>query len=115
MGVAERSAKSGAAIKLLAYGGVPTSTDAVRARTYLLSRPLILVTRSTPTGSQKRLIDYAVSEAVTDLYLVVRQRLPGRLAPVTIHAGARVSSAVLELGGARTASARRRLLLPAGW
>lgn len=55
-----------------------------------------------------------VDEAVTDLYLVARAHLPGRLAAVTVHGGARVSSAVLELGGPRTASARRRLVLPAG-
>jgi phosphate transport system substrate-binding protein len=68
LGVAARSVKSGVAIKLLAYGGIPASTRAVRDRTYLLSRPLILVTRSTPAGLQKRLVDYAVSGAVTDLH-----------------------------------------------
>jgi len=67
LGVAERSVKSGVAIKLLAYQGIPASTRAVRDHTYPLSRPLILVTRSTPTGLQKRLVDYAVSGAVTDL------------------------------------------------
>jgi phosphate transport system substrate-binding protein len=69
LGVAERSVKSGAPVKLLAYGGIPASTRTVRARTYLLSRPLNLVTRSLPTGLQKRLIDYATSTAVTDLLL----------------------------------------------
>jgi len=68
LGVAERSVKSGIAIKLLAYGSIPASTRAVRDRTYLLSPPLILVTRSTPTGLQKQLIDYAASGAVTDLH-----------------------------------------------
>jgi phosphate transport system substrate-binding protein len=68
LGVAELSVKSGLAIKLLAYGGIPASTRTVRDRTYLLSRPLILVTRETPTGLQKRLVDYAASEAVTDLH-----------------------------------------------
>ena len=68
LGVAERSVKSGAAIKLLAYGGIPASTRTVRAHTYLLSRPLILVTRDIPTGLPKQLIDYAASKAVTDLY-----------------------------------------------
>ena len=68
LGVAERSVKSGLPIKLLAYGGVPASTRTVRDHTYLLSRPLILVTRSRPEGVQKRLVDYATSEAVTDLY-----------------------------------------------
>jgi phosphate transport system substrate-binding protein len=68
LGVAERSVKSGAAIKLLAYGGIPASTRTVRAHTYLLSRPLILVTRGIPTGLQKQIIDYATSRAVTDLH-----------------------------------------------
>ena len=68
LGVAERSAKSGVPVKLLAYGGVPASTRSVRDNTYLLSRPLSLVTRSLPTGVQKRLIDYATSSAVTDLH-----------------------------------------------
>lgn len=68
LGTAERSAKSGVAIKLLAYGGIPASTRTVRAHTYLLSRPLILLTRGVPTGRQKRLVDYAASRAVTDLY-----------------------------------------------
>jgi phosphate transport system substrate-binding protein len=68
LGVAERRVKSGAAIKLLAYGGIHASTRTVRDRTYLLSRPLILVTRSTPAGLQKRLVEYAASEAVIDLH-----------------------------------------------
>jgi len=68
LGVAESSIKSGAAIKLLAYGGIPASTRTVRNRTYLLSRPLVLVTRTAPTGLQKRLVDYAASGAVTDLH-----------------------------------------------
>lgn len=68
LGVAERGIKSGMAIKLLAYEGVPASTRAVRDHTYALSRPLALVTRSQPTGVQKRLIDYAGSRAVADLH-----------------------------------------------
>lgn len=67
LGVAERSLKSGAAIKLLAYGGIPASTRTIRDHTYLLSRPLLLVTRGAPTGLQKRLIDFAASAAVIDL------------------------------------------------
>jgi len=67
LGVAERSVKAGAAVKLLAYGGITASTRAVRDHTYLLSRPLSLVTRTPPTGLQKRLIDYAGSSAVIDL------------------------------------------------
>src|SRR4029079_12815135 len=68
LGVAERSVKSGAAIKLLAYGGIPASTRAIRDHTYLLSRPLSLITRSAPTGLQKRLIDYDASRDAIDLH-----------------------------------------------
>jgi len=69
LGVAERAAKSGAPVKLLAYEGIPASTRTVRNHTYLLARPLSLVTRSVPRGPEKRLIDYATSGAVTDLHL----------------------------------------------
>jgi phosphate transport system substrate-binding protein len=48
--------------------GIPASTRALRDRTYLLSRPLLLVTRSQPEGPQKQLVDYAVSRAVNDLH-----------------------------------------------
>jgi phosphate transport system substrate-binding protein len=68
LGVAERRRKDGAAVKLLAYEGTPASTRSVRDRTYLLARPLNLVTRGIPEGLQKRLIDYAVSKAVNDLH-----------------------------------------------
>ena len=67
LAAAERSVKTGAPIKLLAYDGVPASTRAIKDRTYSLSRPLLLVARSVPTGVQKRFVDYAVSDAVTDL------------------------------------------------
>jgi hypothetical protein len=55
-----------------------------------------------------------VEEKVTDLYLVARQRLPGRLSPATVHGGLRMSSAELSLGGDATGDVRRRLFLPAG-
>jgi len=67
LAVAERSIKSGMAIKLLAYEGVPASTRAVRDHTYALSRPLTLVTRTQPAGLLKQLIEYAGSRAVADL------------------------------------------------
>jgi phosphate transport system substrate-binding protein len=68
LGVAERMAKSGVAIKLLAYEGVPASNRTLRDHTYALSRPLILLTRSVPDGLHKRLIEYATSKAVADLH-----------------------------------------------
>jgi hypothetical protein len=54
-----------------------------------------------------------VDETVTDLYLVGRLRGAGALRGVTLHAGARVSSAVIELTGDRAARVDRRLVLPA--
>jgi phosphate transport system substrate-binding protein len=66
--LAERSIRSGAAVKLLAYEGVPASSRTIRNRTYVLSRPLVLATRSVPTGLQQQFIDYALSSAVADVY-----------------------------------------------
>ncbi len=68
LSAAERSVKTGAPIKLLAYEGVAASSRSVRDRTYPLSRPLSLVTSGVPAGLQKRFVDYAVSDAVTDLH-----------------------------------------------
>ena len=42
-----------------------------------------------------------VDEAVTDLYLVVRQRLPGRLAPITIQPAAAAAAARWPCGRRR--------------
>lgn len=67
LAVAERLARRGVPIRLLAYDGVPASTHAIKDRTYSLSRPLLLVARTVPTGLHKRFVDYAVSDAVTDL------------------------------------------------
>ena len=67
LGLGERSVRSGAPVKMLAYEGVAASTRAVRDRTYALSRPLLLVMRTVPTGAHKRFVDYAVSDAVNDL------------------------------------------------
>lgn len=55
-----------------------------------------------------------IDETVTDLYLVARQRLPGRLSKATLHGGIRMSSAELSLGGDATGDVRERLWLPAG-
>ena len=68
LGVAERSVKAGMPVRLLAYEGVPASSTAVREHLYALSRPLILLTRTVPTGLQERVIDFARSKAVVDLH-----------------------------------------------
>jgi len=61
----------------------------------------------------ERLDDTKIEEAVTDLYLVGRLRF--ELARwLTLHGGARISSARIELSGDRTGEAERRLTLPTG-
>ncbi|HUQ03265.1 MAG TPA: hypothetical protein VM261_12270 [Kofleriaceae bacterium] len=55
-----------------------------------------------------------IDETVTDLYLVARQQLPGRLSRATLHGGIRMSSAELSLGGDASGDERKRLFLPAG-
>lgn len=69
VGEAERNARDGVSIKLLAVGGVPASSKNVRNGNYPLSRPLTLVTRGTPTGKTRAFIEYCLSSQVTDLVL----------------------------------------------
>ena len=67
IGTAEYSAAHGVPIKLLALDGVVPSTDAVRAQTFPIARPLTLVTREAPTGLAQEFIDFARSEVVLEL------------------------------------------------
>lgn len=53
-----------------------------------------------------------VTEKVTDLYLVTRLALWGAAEGVTLHAGARVAQARIEIGGDRAQSAARYVVLP---
>ncbi len=69
VGEAERKARDGVPIKLLAIGGVPASGRNVRTGNYPISRPLTLVTRGTPSGRTRAFIEYCVSSQVTDLVL----------------------------------------------
>lgn len=69
VGEAERRARDGVPIKLLAVGGVAASSKNVRNGNYPLSRPLTLVTRGTPTGAARAFIEFCVSSQVTDLVL----------------------------------------------
>ena len=57
--------------------------------------------------------DTAVEETVTDFYLVGRLRFEFARW-LTLHGGARISSAKIELSGDRMFEASRRLVLPAG-
>lgn len=67
VGSAEFDAKSGTTVKLLPINGVAASTANVSNQTFPISRPLNLVTKTTPTGLTKAFIEFAQSSAVTDL------------------------------------------------
>ena len=67
IGTAEYDAAHGVPIKLLPIGGVAASTESVQKGIFPLSRPLHLVTRTSPSGLAKAFIEYAQSKAVHDL------------------------------------------------
>jgi phosphate transport system substrate-binding protein len=67
IGTAEFEAQNGAALKLLALGGVAATTANVQAGKFPLSRPLNLVTKTVPAGLTKTFIDFARSPDVADL------------------------------------------------
>lgn len=69
VGEAERKARDGVPIKLLAVGGVAAGSKTVRSGNYPISRPLTLVTRGTPMGTARAFIEFCVSSQVTDLVL----------------------------------------------
>lgn len=62
VGTAEYEAEQGAALKLLAMGGVNPSTANVKNGTFPLTRPLNLVTKTEPQGLAKAFIDFARSK-----------------------------------------------------
>jgi phosphate transport system substrate-binding protein len=64
---ARESPDSDPGVHPLAYEGVPATLANVRNGSYLLSRPLNLVTREEPTDLVKEFIDFARSPAVVDL------------------------------------------------
>jgi phosphate transport system substrate-binding protein len=66
LGVAEAAAKT-LPVRLLAVNGVPATTANLRAGTYRLTRPLLLLTREAPAGVVRELIDFACSTEVADL------------------------------------------------
>lgn len=67
IGAAEYEATHGIPIKLLPVGGVTASIESVRNGTFPISRPLNLVTKTTPEGLPKAFLDFARSQAVHDL------------------------------------------------
>jgi len=67
IGTADYDAGHGVAIKLLPVGGVAASVANVENGTFPLSRPLNLVTRSTPEGLAQAFISFAQSSGVHDI------------------------------------------------
>lgn len=67
IGTAEREIAQGRSIRLLALDGAQPSTEAVRARSYPLSRPLNLVTRHSPSPLASAFIAFARSAEVDPL------------------------------------------------
>ena len=59
IGSAEYSQANGVPIKLLPMNAIAATTENVRNGSFPLSRPLNLVTKTTPTGPIKTFIDYA--------------------------------------------------------
>jgi len=72
IGAAEYSEREGVPIKLLPVGGVEASTETVQQGEFPLSRPLNLVTKTTPEGTTPEgltqiFIEFAQSQEVADL------------------------------------------------
>jgi len=67
IGAAEYEAKHGTPIKLLPLNGIPASVENVQNRSFPLSRPLNLITKSSPTGLIKTFIDFARSPQVNTI------------------------------------------------
>jgi phosphate transport system substrate-binding protein len=67
IGTAEYDASQSVPIKLLPMNGVAASLANVKNRTFPISRPLNLVTKTAPAGLAKAFIDFAQSDAVTDI------------------------------------------------
>jgi len=67
VGSAEFSANNGTPIKLLPTNGVTATISNISNQTFPISRPLNLVTKTTPTELQKDFIDFARSQEVYDI------------------------------------------------
>lgn len=69
VGEAERMARRGHAIKLLAIDGVIATSANVRNGHYPMSRPLTLVSRPAPDGAVRQFLEYCITSQITDLIL----------------------------------------------
>lgn len=69
IGTAQYDATHGVPIRLLPLHRIPAMIETVRAGTFPLSRPLVLVTPSSPKELVKTFIDFAQSSQIDDLIL----------------------------------------------
>lgn len=67
VGEAERMARNGAGVRLLAVGGVAASSTEVRSGRYPIARPLTLVSAGAPLGLARQFVEYCLSPQVNDL------------------------------------------------
>jgi phosphate transport system substrate-binding protein len=67
IGTAEHDASNGVPIKLLPMSGIAATTENVQNGKFPLSRPLNLVTKTTPQGLDKEFIEFARSPQVQDI------------------------------------------------
>lgn len=67
VGTAVYDSNIGVPIKILPLASIQASIENVKNRTFPLSRPLNLVIRGQPSTLQKKFIDYALSNEVTEL------------------------------------------------
>jgi hypothetical protein len=96
----------------ITHAAAPVPAAGVQLRLPLPERaylPAIAVAFRLGVPREERFGATTVDETVTDVYVVGELRL----APVTLHGGARVSSASIAVGGGQTFDARRTLILPA--
>ncbi len=67
VGTAEYESQRGTSLKLLPFDGVAASTDTVKAGTFPLGRPLVLITKAPTSPLVDALIEFALSSSVDDL------------------------------------------------
>lgn len=66
VGEAERAARNGSPIRLLAIGGIAARSAEVRAGRYPIARPLLLVRRAPARAAATQFVEYCMSQQVND-------------------------------------------------
>lgn len=67
VGTAEYEVQRGTKLKLLPFDGIEATTATVKAGTFPLGRPLVMITREAPSPLVEAFIAFALSSAVDDL------------------------------------------------